>query len=243
MRAVFAFLFDCATVSLALESANIVGYQQNALPKGFSMITPCFEIVGGGNYAIDNLTLDGVSDGDATVQVVNADGTWGTKGVWLNEYVDGDDVYPAGWFTDASGATPANITLIPGQAVFFNTGSSSAKAMTAGQVSGEITITLDKGFSMIGNASPVTLPIDSITLTGVSDGDATVQIVNADGSWGTKGVWLNEYVDGNTVYPAGWFTDASGATAAEITLTPGQSVFFNTGATGAKASIPSALSK
>ena len=33
---------------------------------------------------------DGVSDGDATVQIVNADGTWGTKGVWLNEYVDGD---------------------------------------------------------------------------------------------------------------------------------------------------------
>ena len=207
------------------------------------MITPCFEVVGGGNYAIDNFVVEGVDDGDATVQVVNADGSWSTQGFWLNEYIDGDTVYPAGWFTDASGAYSAEINLKPGQAVFFNTGSSTAKAMSAGQVPGVITIDLDRGYSMIGNASPVAVAIDEITLQGVDDGDATVQVVNPDGSWGTQGFWLNEYVDGDTIYPAGWFTDASGAYPAEITLQPGQSVFFNTGATGAKATIPSALAQ
>ena len=211
------------------------------------MITPCFEVVGGGNYAIDSFVVEGVNDGDATVQVVNPDGSWGTLGLWLNEYTDPDtnEVYPAGWFTDLSGATPADIALKPGQAVFFNTGSSIAKAMSAGQVSGTITVNLDTGYSMIGNATPVAVAIDEITLQGVADGDATVQVVNADGSWGTLGLWLNEYTDPDTneVYPAGWFTDLSGTTPADITLEAGQSVFFNTGATGAKATIPSALAQ
>ena len=228
-------------------SASLVGYAKNALPKGYSMITPCFEVVGGGNYAIDSLVLEGVDDTQATVQIVNADGSWGAMGVWLNEYIDPStsEIYPAGWFTDGSGATSAEISLTPGQAVFFYTTSEIAKAMSAGQVSASIPVTLDKGYSMIGNASPVALSIDSITLAGVDDTQATVQVVNPDGSWGTRGVWLNEYTDPSTneVYPAGWFTDGSGATPADITLEPGQSVFFYTTAEGATATIPSALAQ
>ena len=39
------------------------------------MITPCFEIAGGGSYVIDSLTLEGVEDTQASVQIVNADGS------------------------------------------------------------------------------------------------------------------------------------------------------------------------
>ena len=199
------------------------------------MITPCFETVGGGDYAIDNLILEGVNDCDATVQIVNADGSWGTQGFWFNAWGD----LPAGWCTDMLGTTPAEINLKPGQAVFFKTTSNTAKAMTAGQVAGTITIELDSGYSMIGNATPVAISIDEILLEGVNDCDATVQIVNADGSWGTQGFWFNAWGD----LPAGWCTDMLGTTPAEITLEPGQSVFFKTTATGAKATIPSALAQ
>ena len=92
---------------------------------------------------------------------------------------------------------------------------------------------------MIGNASPVAISIDSITLAGVEDTQATVQVVNADGSWGTQGFWFNAWND----IPAGWCTDMLGTTPADITLQPGQSVFFYTTATGATASIPSALAQ
>ena len=81
------------------------------------------------------------------------------------------------------------------------------------------------------------LEIDDIKCLNIADGDASVQIVNADGSWGTMGVWLNEYGSD----PAGWFTDILGTTPAEITLEPGQSVFFYTTATTGKVVIPSAL--
>ena len=199
------------------------------------MITPCFEVVGGGNYAIDSLVLEDVVDGAASVQIVNADGTWGTQGIWFNAYGE----FPAGWCTDMLGTTPADISLTPGQAVFFYTTSESAKAMSAGQVSDTITVDLSSGYSMIGNASPVPVAIDSITLEGVVDGAASVQVVNADGSWGTQGIWFNAYGE----FPAGWCTDMLGTTPADITLQPGQSVFFYTTATGAKATIPSALAQ
>ena len=111
-----------------MESANVVGYQANNVAAGWSIVTPCFENVDGEPYAIDKFTVNGVSDGDATVQSMNADGSWGTMGVWLNEFVDGDTVYPAGWFTDISGATAAEITLTPGQSVMFSTTAIGAKA-------------------------------------------------------------------------------------------------------------------
>ena len=199
------------------------------------MITPCFEVVGGGDYAIDSLTLDGVNDCDATVQIVNADGSWGTKGFWFNAWGD----LPAGWCSDMLGTTPADISLKPGQAVFFYTTSKEAKATSAGQVAGTITVDLASGYSMLGNASPVAISIDEILLTGVADCNATVQIVNPDGSWGTKGFWFNAWGD----IPAGWCTDMLGTTPAAITLQPGQSVFFYTTESGAKATVPSALAQ
>ena len=211
----------------------MVGYQQNEVPTGYAMITPCFENVGGGNYAIDNFQLINVEDTMASVQVVNEDGTWGTYGVWFNAYED----LPAGWFTDATGLIPADISLKPGEAVFFYTSASGAKAQSAGAVSGVITNSVASGYSMVGNASPVTISIDDIELLNVEDTMASVQVVNADGSWGTYGVWFNAYED----LPSGWFTDATGLEPAEITLTPGQSVFFYTSAADAKVLVPSAL--
>lgn len=227
----------CATVGFGLESANVVGYQANAVPNGYSMITPCFVNVDGTDYNIDNFLLNGVEDTMATVQVVNEDGSWGANGVWFNAYEP--DNLPAGWFTDTSGLTPANITLKPGQAVFFNTKATGASAQSAGQVPDIITMDIPNGYSMIGNASAVPVAIDDIKLIGVEDTMATVQVVNPDGSWGANGVWFNEYEPDNL--PSGWFTDTTGLTSANITLAPGQAVFFNAKATGAKAVIPSAL--
>jgi hypothetical protein len=109
--------------SAELASANIVGYQANTVPSGWSIITPCFVNVDGTEYKIDDFLLNGVDDTMATVQVMNPDGSWGANGVWFNAYED----LPAGWFTDATGLTPADITLASGQSVMFSTTASGAK--------------------------------------------------------------------------------------------------------------------
>ena len=224
----------CATVSLAeLASANIVGYQANEVPSGWSIVTPCFVNVDGTDYKIDDFLLNGVDDTMATVQVMNPDGSWGTQGFWFNAYGD----YPAGWFTDMTGLIPADIKLAPGSAVMFSTSATAATIQSAGQVPEVITQDIPSGWSMVGNASVSTVAIDEITLIGVDDTMATVQVMNPDGSWGTQGFWFNAYGD----YPAGWFTDMTGLVPADITLAPGQSVMFSTSATGAKIVLPSAL--
>ena len=212
----------------------------NDVPEGWSIVTPCFENVGENKaYAIDNFLIEGVADCDATVQVMNSDGSWGAQGFWFNEAVFNGITYPAGWCTGRDGLTPANITLNPGDAVMLNT-KNAAKIQSAGQVSAIITKDVEAGWSMIGTASPTAISIDSITLIGVADCDATVQVMNADGSWGVQGFWFNEAVFNGVTYPAGWCTGRDGLTPAAITLQPGQSVMFNT-KDAAKVVLPSAL--
>ena len=75
-------------------------------------------------------------------------------------------------------------------------------------------------------------------IEGASDSDAvTVQVMNADGTFGAQASWLNAYGE----YPAGWFTDDTGAKDSDITLKPGEAVYLYSTATGAKIKIPSAL--
>ena len=108
-----------------MESANVVGYQANNVPAGYSMITPSFVNVDGTDYKIDDFLLNNVADCDANLQVVNADGSWGTMCFWFNAFGN----LPAGWFADADGTIPAGITLQPGQSVFFYTKASGAKVV------------------------------------------------------------------------------------------------------------------
>ena len=102
----------------------VVGYQANAVAKGYAMVTPTFVNISGKDMPIDSVILNNVEDTMATVQVVNEDGSWGANGVWFNAYED----LPAGWFTDMSGTTSADITLKPGQSVFVKVTATGAKA-------------------------------------------------------------------------------------------------------------------
>ena len=204
------------------------------------MQTPSFEAIGDTAYAIDNFAVNGVGDGAAEIQVMNAAGSWIGDYFWFNEFDDGTTVYPAGWF-DATGTTPADIALNPGDGVFFFTGQEGASIQSAGEVaSTAITNSVVAGYSMIGNASPVAINADDMQVLGVGDGAAEIQVMDATGSWIGDYFWFNEFDDGTTVYPAGWF-DATGTTPADLTLQPGESVFFYTGTSGAKVVIPSAM--
>ena len=208
-----------------------MGYQQNAVEAGYKMVTPTFVNVGGGNYNIDDFQVVGVDDTKADIQVMSADGSWTGWYFWFNAYGD----LPAGWF-DFDGAEPANITLKPGDAVFFNTSVEGASLQSAGQVPGAITNSVPVGYSMIGNGSPVAIDIDALEVIGVEDTKADIQVMSADGQWTGWYFWFNAYGD----LPAGWF-DFDGAEPAGITLQPGDSVFFNTSTEGVKVVVPPAL--
>ena len=217
----------------------MVGYQQNAVEAGYKMVTPTFVNVGGSEYNIDDFQVIGVDDTKANIQVMNAEGQWTGMYYWYNAYTDGDTTLPAGWF-DFDGLVPADVSLKPGDAVFFNTSVEGVKMQSSGQVAGIITNEVSAGYSMIGNASPVSIDVDSMKVIGVEDTKANIQVMNAAGQWTGMYYWYNEFVDGDTIYPAGWF-DFDGLVPAGVTLQPGDSIFFNTSTEGVKVTIPSAL--
>jgi hypothetical protein len=79
-----------------------------------------------------------------------------------------------------------------------------------------------------------------LEIIGVGDGEAEIQVMNAAGSWVGDYFWYNEFTDGTTTYPAGWF-ELGGETAADLTLQPGDSVLYYTNISGAKVVVPSVL--
>ena len=203
------------------------------------MQTPSFEAIGADGYAIDNFVVNGVGDSEAEIQVMNAAGSWVGDYFWYNEFSDGDTVYPAGWF-ESDGATPADITLQSGDGVFFYTRLSGVSLQSAGQVAGSVTKYVPSGYSMIGNSTPVAINADDLMVIGVGDSEAEIQVMDASGSWVGDYFWYNEFTDGDTVYPAGWF-ESDGATPANLTLRAGDTVFFYTRLSGVQVSIPAAL--
>ena len=82
--------------------------------------------------------------------------------------------------------------------------------------------------------------IDDLKVIGVPDTMANIQTMNAAGEWTGMYFWYNEFDDGTTVYPAGWF-DIDGVEPAGITLQAGDAVFFSTDQDGASVTIPGAL--
>ena len=222
----------------SIESTTIVGFQQNPV-SGYKMMTPTLEMIGVDELPIDKFEVKGATDGQASIQVMNAAGKWTGTYYWYNELVDGDVSYPAGWF-DFAGETPANITLKKGDAVFFYTEEDGVTVGNAGVVSANEIVNDISGYKMVGNCTPVALAIDSLEVRGATDGLTSIQVMNAAGKWTGTYYWYNELVDGDVTYPAGWF-DFAGETPADITLQPGDAVFFYTEETGVQAVIPAAL--
>ena len=222
-----------------IESVNVVGYTETAL-QGFKMLTPSFKNITAAAYPIDNFVVKGATDGMTTIQVLGSRGQVVGSYYWYNEFVDGDTVYPAGWF-DFSGAEPANISLNPGEAVFFYTDETGVSVVSAGEVPGAVTHDV-VGFAMLGNASPVTIDVDKMTVANATDGMTTIQVLNSKGQVEGSYYWYNEFAEGDTVYPAGWF-DFSGAEPANIQLGAGESVLFYTDESNVTTTVPAAIAE
>lgn len=203
------------------------------------MVTPTFVNVDGTEYNIDDLKVNGAPDTMANICVMNASGDWVGQYYWYNEAVYEGVTYPAGWF-DIDGVEPAGVTLRPGDAVYFYTNQDGATIQSAGQVPEGVTLATPAGYTMVGNASPIDLPIDNLKVTGAADTLANICVMNAAGDWVGQYYWYNEATYEGVTYPAGWF-DIDGVESAGITLKPGEAVYFYTNQNGVSVSIPSAL--
>ena len=202
------------------------------------MLTPCFRNLTSEAYPINDFVVQNATDAKTSIQVLDEKGQVKGTYYWYNELVDGATTYEAGWF-EFGGDTPANISLKPGEAVFFYTDEDGVSVSSSGQIPKEITYTISE-YGMAGNGSPEAIDIDKIQVSGATDAKTSIQVFDSKGQVKGTYYWYNELVDGATTYEAGWF-EFGGDTPAGIQFEPGDAGLFYTDETGVKATVPSAL--
>ena len=208
-----------------------MGYQEITTPAGYSMRAATFKALSG-NYKVGDIAVKGddIGYGDEYGQVVNADGTWGDTYYYLTE----DSGAPAnGWYKDMFGDEPVTEidALEVGQAFFFSSSAEITMTYSGEVISGNPTIPLNTGYSMLGNPTPVAAKLSEITVDGtdIGYGDEYGQVVNADGTWGDTYYYLTE----DSGAPAnGWYKDMFGdePVTDEDTIPAGDSLFFSSSA-------------
>ena len=111
----------CASVGFSIESANIVGYQEVAVPAGSSMRTATFKAISG-DYKISDIKVSDtvVGGGNDMIQKINADGSWGDLYYYLT--LAGTGYVEDGWYKDDYGgeAVTDSDVLAPGESVMFS---------------------------------------------------------------------------------------------------------------------------
>ncbi len=209
---------------MGVESANVVGYQEIAVPAGSSMRTATFKAISG-NYKLSDIKVEGAAGaGNEYGQLINADGTWGTTYYYLTE----EEVFaPDGWYKDMGGEEPVTDedVLTVGQAFIF-TSDSDITFTYAGQVIAQPTYTVPAGSSIVGNPSPVAVKFSEITVEGAAGaGNEYGQFINDDGTWGTTYYYLTEE---EVFAPDGWYKDMGGEEPVTDTdvLAPSDSMIF-----------------
>lgn len=112
-----------AMADTAVESANIVGYQDKPLGNGeYTWACPTFTMVGGQNInfklgdLIPNDVFDGFTD---NIQFCDAEGNWEDQltyvsQAWLDANDIGEEGYTVGWYkmVDEELSTPLNDTPV-----------------------------------------------------------------------------------------------------------------------------------
>ena len=206
----------CATASLlAVESANIVGYQNKEVRQYLSVQLATFEDVGAEGVDIQNIkpvAPDGedISSGDFTIQIYGATGAQTASYAWvLGE--DIDDGYPDGWYEE-DWETLVVKTFDAGEAFNLSMAVAGASLQYAGQVNGEeISVPVRKYLSAQGNLRPAPVDIqDILPIVEAGDtlesGDFTIQIYGPTGAQTASYAYvLGADIDDG--YADGWYEE------------------------------------
>ena len=199
----------CAAVTFALESANIVGYQNVPVDTGFVLFTPTFKGIGGEMPLSDIVIVaeDGSPStvmGGVLVQKMDA------SGAYLDTYAYFEGM---GWI-GADG-----VTIKPGEAICVN----NAEANTVYfRVSGEVDLVnknkVGQGFVLWGNSTPVTVNLSDITIVDADGNELPIVGEIAAQKMDASGAYLDSYI---------YFAGMGWMGADGITLTPGESLCIN----------------
>ena len=191
-----------ATVGLSIESANVVGYQNESVGTKRSIFLNTFTSTSGAGMTLGDITANPFNDenGDHDVwgwtgftpfvdfiQTMNKNGQFTGKYTYVPANYSGSN--EAGWFdfSDKSCATSMNSVSIPFASGFYLNAGDGAGGLTpeltfAGQVKADATVIPVASSRMLtGNASPVDITLGQITANSFNDENGDYDV------WGWTG--------------------------------------------------------
>ena len=211
-----------AVGAFAVESANIVGYQQKDTVTGFNFVIPSFKAVNGGSVHIQDIKIANATDWADNIQVLDEGGATVSAYVYATKEQSG---YAAdGWLSEDLGSL-ADVTFAPGQSILIDT-ADSAVLTFAGQVSTEDTVVETvPGFNFVGNNTPVAVNIQDFTIVGATDWTDNIQILDEGGATVVAYVYATKEQSG---YAAdGWLSEDLGSIA-NVDVEAGQGILIDT---------------
>ena len=231
----------CAAVSCnALESANVVGYQNTEMVNayGYNFIAPTFKDVASNTatYDLQNIKRVGSAVGDGISDFIeiwdDAGAMTDTQYFYVTEAMGADH---DGWVTEMMGDTyVTDVTLTLGQGFYLYIGSSDdVEVQYAGEVlKGNLTSqVLPFGYNIAGNATPAPVGLQQIQLLGAAVGDGISDFIEVWDDTGsmtdTQYFYVTEAMGADH---DGWVTEMMGDTyATGVTYAPGQAFFLYVG--------------
>ena len=202
-----------------------MGYAQNGLRSGATMITPQFVPVDGtSKIALEDLTVTGDdidTDGNISIQTLDA------NGMTVDSYMYLDWGDPKGWCDD-SYTVVEDVTFDVGQGLFTTGTGTGAAIQYAGKVGkDDVIVQLRAGATSSGNPFPVAIALQDILPEGDdidTDGNISIQVLDANG------MTVDSYMYLDWGDPKGWCDD-SYTVVEGVTFPAGQGLFI----TGTKA--------
>ena len=224
-KLMIAALASMAAVgAFAVESANIVGYQQKDTVSGFNFVIPSFANVSGGSINIQDIKISNATDWSDSIQILDEGGSTSALYFYATAAQSGFDA--DGWIAeDFSGL--ADVTIEPGQSILVDTAAPSIITFS-GQVSTDDTVVETvPGFNFVGNNTPTSIDIQDITIVGATDWSDSIQILDEGGS--TSALYFYATAAQSGFEADGWIAeDFSGL--ADVDLDPGLGVLIDTAA-------------
>ena len=106
-----------AVGAFAVESANVVGYQQKDTVTGFNFVIPSFKAVNGGSVHIQDIKIANATDWGDNIQVLDEGGA--TIATYYYASAEQSGAAADGWLDDTLAL--ADVTLEPGQGILIDT--------------------------------------------------------------------------------------------------------------------------
>ena len=218
----------CGSV-FALESANIVGYQDKSLGNNANLAIPSFAPIAAEGTDVQTLKPAGEGLGTGLIQIMTLTSGLATESTyqWVVEEEAGDyDMEAAGWFNPDEWAQ-AEKTFEEGDG--FVVLSDLAENVGSINFSGEVVVGstvvyLGNNANLCGNMTPVDVDVQAIAAAGEGLGTGLIQIMTLTSGLATEATyqWVVEEEAGDyDMEAAGWFNPDEWAQA-EKTFAPGE---------------------